>query len=213
MCKSLLVVLSLSGSCVVGHADSPKSDWNDSPKYTEPRVQGTVAIGRRFDHEELANVPVVDFGALVKVARPLFLQTRVSMQPEQTSFFVTNLAIGSIAIGPRIQTVSRRFGAFGTAEIDYSWYFGNTVLYSADSNKIVSRVSTRSFKTGLALTGGFCFRVAHWLAIDFGVRKVINSAGSDVIVESPFPPGGLYFWPIPHDVFNQATIFLQARLL
>lgn len=212
MRKSLAVIL-LSFCSVVGQADSATSDWSEAPKYTEPRVQGIVAIGWRFDHEELGHVPVMDFGALVKVARPLFLQTRVSMQPEQTSFFVTNLAIGSIAIGPRIQTVSRRFGAFGSAEIDYSWYFGRTALYSADSNKIVSRVSTRSFKTGLALTGGFCFRVASWLAIDFGVRKVFNSARSYVIVESPIPPGGLYFWPFPHDTYNQATIFLQARIL
>ncbi len=213
MLRPLAVIL-FSSCWVIGHADSAKSDWSESPKYTEPRVQGTVAIGWRFDHEELGHVPVVDFGALVRVARPLFLQTRVSVQPEQSSFHVTHLSIGSIAIGPRVQTVLQRFGAFGSVEIDYSWYIGQTLYYSGDSNNTVSRVSSRSYKTGLAFSGGFCFRATRWLSVDLGARKVFNSARSYVLVGSPIPPmGGAYYLAFPSDIYNQATVFLQVRIL
>lgn len=204
---ALIAVISIAGSCLAQLADQPpetRGQWRGMA------IQAAVAVGWRFDRVATGHTPVVDFGLSARLKSPVSIQARLSIQPPQDSYSVMDMTIGSFAFGLRAEPPQARVGLFGGVELDFSKYMGKAVLYSADSNAIVGRVSTNVQKTGLALAAGVAYRINRHFALDIGVRKIWNSSEERVTAIPPLT--GTYQWPFPSELYNQATLFLQSRV-
>jgi hypothetical protein len=175
-------------------------------------LQGSLGIGWRLDEFDADGKTSFDAGFLVRMNKAVFLTGRFSVRPAQDAYFIQDLFCGSIGLGLRVQSAVLRVSPFGTAEIDYSWYHGKTVLYSYDSNMAVGRISTTSFKTGLALSAGLAIRISSAIGIDLGVRQVLNTSPQPPVSTSIPPAGGVQVWQFPHDIYNQAVFFVQTRI-
>ena len=174
-------------------------------------LQVGVGAGWRFDDSKADNTLITDLCLLVAVKPAFLIQARASLQPRQNAYFMTHFSTGSVALGLRLQNPHAKVALFGIFELDGSWYHGETILYSADSGKIVGRLWRSTRRTGYALTGGVAFRAGNRFAIDLGLRKVFND--SYHVVDAPIPPYiGTYAWEVPHDLYNQASLFVQTRV-
>ncbi|MBI5267586.1 MAG: hypothetical protein HY851_10180 [candidate division Zixibacteria bacterium] len=195
-------------------ATTALAQWTDEktdlkPRVREPIIQAALGVGWRFDHAETGKTPGADVGLSVWVLPVLTVQARLSYQPKHDPYFVTRLTTTSFAYGLRIQARHARLCAFGSFELDRSWYHGQTVIYSTDSNTVVGRIWSTEKKDGIALAGGVAYRLNSNVALDLGLRLVFNHTRRPNF--SPLPAGD-YPWLFPDDLFNPATLVIQTRV-
>lgn len=188
-------------------------EWRETnTRWEETGAQAAVGLGWRFDNRETGTTALAHVGLLLWPTSFSAFQARLTYHPKNNAYLMSQATVWSFSLGLRLQPRHARFCGFVGFELDESWYTGRSRVYSAETGAVVGHVTLTDFKPGVAFSGGLAFRLNKEVAMDFGIRKVLNTIPHSVHEMTMPPLNGEQRFSFPSRLFNQATLFLQTRV-